>query len=51
MPAVYKRCVSKVQASGKSESSAHAICTSQNVGNIKQYRIAEKKRGKKMGNK
>lgn len=41
MPKKYKRCVEKVQASGKSESSAHAICTAKNVGNIKQVRKAE----------
>lgn len=38
MPAKYKRCVKKVQASGKSKKSAHAICTSVNAGKIKQYR-------------
>ena len=41
MPAKYKRCVSHVKASGKSERSAHAICTSVNAGNIKKVRKAE----------
>ena len=41
MPAAYKRCVSHVQAKGKSKSSAHAICTSVNAGNIKKVRKTE----------
>lgn len=41
MPAKYERCVKHVQATGKSKSSAHAICTSKNVGNIKQVRKRE----------
>ena len=48
MPAAYKRCVSHVKAKSKSKSSAHAICTANNAGNIKQTRRAEsRKRGKK----
>jgi hypothetical protein len=46
MPAAYKRCVKKVQASGKSEQSSHAICTSVNAGNIKKVRKQEARSGK-----
>jgi hypothetical protein len=41
MPAKYKRCVSHVEAKGHSTSSAHAICTSANAGNIRQVRRSE----------
>lgn len=44
MPAKYKRCVSHVQAQGKSKKSAHAICTAANAGNIKKVRAKEKAR-------
>lgn len=43
MPAAYKRCVKHVEAKGKSTSSAHAICTSANAGNIHQVRRQEAK--------
>jgi len=43
MPAAYKRCVKHVEAKGKNKSSAHAICTSANAGNIKQVRAKEAK--------
>jgi len=46
MPPKYKRCVSHVQATGKSKSSAHAICTSVNAGNIKKVRKQEARRKK-----
>lgn len=41
MPAAYKRCVKHVQATGKSKSSSHAICTAENAGGIKQARKKE----------
>lgn len=44
MPAKYKRCVKHVEAQGKSTSSAHAICTASNAGNIRQARKAEAKK-------
>ncbi len=44
MPVKYKRCVRKVKAKGHSTSSSHAICTSVNSGNVKQYR--KRKKGK-----
>ena len=51
MPEKYKRAVSKIKARlrGKgaseeeAESSAHAIATSKNVGNVKATRRSEKK--------
>ena len=43
MPKKYKDCVKKVQAKGKSESSAHAICTSVNAGGIQQVRRKERR--------
>ena len=45
MPKKYKRCVKKVQATGKSESSSHAICTSTNAGGIQQVRRKERREG------
>jgi len=42
MPAKYKRCVKKVKAKGHSTSSAHAICTKANAGNVKAYRKRKK---------
>lgn len=47
MPAAYKRCVQHVQAKGKSKPSAHAICTANNAGGIKQARKAEARKRKK----
>jgi hypothetical protein len=47
MPAAYKRCISHVKATGKSKNSAHAICTAENAGGIKQVRKAEAKKRKK----
>lgn len=44
MPAAYKRCVRKVRAKGHSTSSAHAICTAANAGNIKAVRRRERLR-------
>jgi hypothetical protein len=44
MPAAYKRCVKHVEAKGKSTSSAHAICTSVNAGNIRRARKEEAKK-------
>lgn len=41
MPAAYKRCVSHIKAKGKSTGSAHAICTAENAGSIKQARKKE----------
>lgn len=41
MPAAYKRCVKHVQATGKSKSSSHAICTAENAGNIRAARKKE----------
>ncbi len=46
MPAAYKRCVSKVSKK-KGVKSAHAICTAENAGGIKQYRKKEAKRKKR----
>jgi len=43
MPEKYKRCVKEVKAKGKSESSAHAICTSVNAGGIQQVRRSERR--------
>ena len=43
MPKKYKDCVKKVQAQGKSESSAHAICTASNAGGIQQVRRHERR--------
>lgn len=45
MPKAYKRCVRKVRAKGHSKSSAHAICTKANAGNVKAVRKKEKKHG------
>jgi hypothetical protein len=47
MPAKYKRCVKDVEAQGKSTSSAHAICTASNAGNIKKVRKEEAKAKKR----
>lgn len=44
MPAAYKRCVKHVEDKGKSKSSAYAICTSVNAGNIKKVRKQEAKK-------
>ena len=44
MPKKYLSCVRKIMKSGKSKSSAHAICTSVNAGNVKQYRKRKKKK-------
>ena len=49
MPAKYKRCVSHVKGKGKSTSSAHAICTAENAGGIKQARKKEAAARKKKG--
>ena len=46
MPEAYKRCVAHVQKKGKSERSAHAICTSVNAGNIKKVRKTEARKRK-----
>ena len=43
MPRKYKSCVRKVKAKGHNESSAHAVCTARNAGNIKEYRKHEKR--------
>jgi hypothetical protein len=42
MPPAYKRCVKHVEDKGHSTSSAHAICTSVNAGNIAQVRAKER---------
>lgn len=49
MPEKYKRCVKHVEAKGHSTSSAHAICTAANAGNIKKVRKAEARSGKGRG--
>lgn len=44
MPKTYQRCVRKVKHKGHSTSSAHAICTASNAGNVKAYRKRKKKK-------
>lgn len=51
MPAGYLQCTKKVQKSGKSESSAHAICRKANAGNIKKYSKKERKEYNKLAPK
>ena len=43
MPKAYQRCVKKVKAKGYGTSTAHAICTKVNAGNVKKYRRIKRK--------
>jgi hypothetical protein len=47
MPEAYKRCLEKVARKGVK--SPHAICTANNAGNVKEYRLAKKAKGKSLG--
>jgi len=53
MPKKYKRAVEKIRRTVKpypgrtKEESAHAIATSKNIGNVKEYRAKKRKKKKK----